>query len=233
MWMIEELEEVERATRIGDIDGGPELWASGVRISNAPSYVDLCDDPVQLIVCESCGQPGCAMEGYVSMRRTGEDEAFLLPAFRPGHDLDINCMAPPYWMVSRGTAIISRGVYEHLRRAVHSAPSWPELLPLRRWEAARLVIWESPLHGRGALTQLSKEVILGEDEVEGRGASEILSNVLKRWGASQDEANLEPKRASDQEIYLFLDIGVGTEWVPMVERGGQIGLQMTPGVVCF
>src|SRR5206468_4310556 len=52
----------------------------GVELVNALDLLDLTDEPVQIIVCDCCGTPGCNSGGRVTFRRL-EDALLVIPAF--------------------------------------------------------------------------------------------------------------------------------------------------------
>jgi hypothetical protein len=235
MWVVRDIEF--RSTELDFSSSGQgrhrttAVVADGTEIINALDLVDLDvdpdDDPIQLIVCTSCGVPGCESGNCVAIRRL-DDGLVVMPCFDAM--ADERDAAPPYFMTSRGVPFLRGGALERLRGqapGLADPDRWPSLSAA---ESARLVQFEAPAQILGAFPdepRLREEVVLAVGGAVQQEAMAGLASLLLVASGSTNPVAL----VAGEPVTFYLDLrGFADEWAPLVLVDGQFRLAVAPGV---
>ncbi|NOX54007.1 MAG: YcxB family protein [Planctomycetes bacterium] len=239
MWLIGDFEIRPVELRI-DFGGTCErypteaVYADGTCLVNATGWVDLRDDPAQVIVCPECGETGCARGGWISLRRVGDFIAWI-PAFDRLKDRDwkTNTHAPPEYVLSRGVPLFPPQVYCRLRSQVSAFPPIDQIQRISAGEGLRLLQWEAPLQALGEFPQpvrLNRDVILA---VSHGNLEEELTRLQAFIDAHADsEASLVPiAECGLIPIEFYLDGPRFPEWRPFASVGTSVVLLFEPAAM--
>ena len=118
---------------------GPELTASkrlrcdGIDLCNRMDLADWRDEErVQVLLCEDCWQPGCAVGGYVRVSRLGSYVLWTPGRFDPADEFDANEYRPAEFLKQTGAIVIATDAWKVLRRRVRGLPRAREFPPAER-----------------------------------------------------------------------------------------------------
>ena len=118
-----------------------ELLADSIQVSNAVGLSNWDEDPIQLAVCETCGELHCNSSGWVSPRRAG-DYVLFMPPFEDM--LLYDGYEPPHFFSSKGAMLLDGVRFAELRRLAPALPDAGQLKPLSGREAVWLLQSEAP-----------------------------------------------------------------------------------------
>lgn len=228
MWRIRELtiQDTEYDFSSAGLARGwsQRLLADDVEVANLLSFIDWRADDVQLLVCKSCGSPGCASGGWVTLRRAGE-VVLILPSFGriATGVVEIQEHAPPPYLMDRGIILLDSSAYCSLRAQVSRAPVQSELRALTGAEAARVVQWEAP---RGVLGRIPDPVapkresfLAFEDDLDLDRGLELLASAIG-WIEVASEVRIRPKGLLGRGPVACLDLPGAPTWAPLATGPG-------------
>lgn len=211
------------------------LLADGRTLANMLGKVDWRSDRVQLELCTDCGREGCALGGYVALRRIG-DSVVMIPSVHGYSGDEANWervqYAAPDLLRTYGAPLIAGAEWQRLRQLQPGVPARDDLKRLRWAEARLLAQFEAPqaLFGRpGALAsaRLSTLVLavdppLSPDDLDRLGD-------LRTWSVADDaEALITVDQARP---YLLTLDGTFEEVALFGVVEGRLGLSFKPGLV--
>jgi hypothetical protein len=234
LWRIQRLEFRPRELDFRSSDQGRRMTisvvADGTEIINALDLVDAKQDPMQTIVCEACGYPGCNGGNRVVVRRLG-DGILLLPAFdaMAAGSWELTEYAPPYFVAKHGSAFLADGALATLARRipVFADPDrWP---PLTVRECVCLLQWEAPAGIVGAFPdrpRLREAAIAAASHGTGREAFDALEDAIAASWQDARPAKLVP----GESVYFYLDEVRHPAWEPLTFADGRYRLALAPGV---
>ena len=98
------------------------VTAGGKVLSNGLTAVDWSENPVQLVLCESCGFPGCASGGYAHVSFLNDTILITTPQITDPDDWEQTQYAASYFVEKFGSAAIPLSVWEEWRKAAPDLP---------------------------------------------------------------------------------------------------------------
>jgi len=226
------LEPVEldfRSSRQG-IRKDRALVADGEPIVNAVGIVELSANPLQAVVCTSCGITGCESGGWVAVRRVG-DAVVWLPDFEgmAQSESDMTEYAPPRFMATRGALILRGRPLAWVRAELPGFPDPGSLPALSGVEVARLLQWEAPgrLLGRFPdVPRLDRVHLVAADPGDSSSRAAELDRLLTLYFSSRDAV---VPTSGAQPVTFFVDLPGIPEWSPVAETGkGQLVFRLAP-----
>lgn len=225
MWIVEKIE-----TRSHEMDFGSSglgrntatsLIADGIEIVNALDLLDLtedADEPIQLIVCDHCGTPGCNSGNRVSFRRL-EDGVLFIPSFdamaRGSWEADE--YGPPSFIHKKGAPFFrgpSLDVLSSHLPIVGDLSRWPIL---KAREAALLLQWEAPARALGEFPfepRSRRELILTDTQGTGDEVLQVLDRLLAEAHGNERPVSL----IGGETVTFYIDQEQAgyPEWEPLV-----------------
>jgi hypothetical protein len=239
MWMVEQVEFRQRELDFSSAGLGRHSTTSilfdGVEIVNALDLVASDDheregEPVQLIVCDHCGTPGCGSGNRVAFRRFDQG-LVIMPAFDvmvPG-EWERTEYGPPYFMRKHGPPFLRGHALASLSERA------PELANPARWP------W---LKVREAVLLIQSDAtsrLLGEFPAPPRLRSELVAAVSHGQGneamvaleALLSEAHRDDRRAAaapGEAVTFYLDQAGYPEWQGLTFDGASYRLAVSPGL---
>jgi hypothetical protein len=203
--------------------------ADGTEIINALDLVDATEDPIQTIVCEQCGYPGCAGGNRVSLRRFDGGILFM-PAFdamaEGGSDLSEH--GPPYFVSKRGSAFFRGAALAALAARIPffaDPQRWP---PLTMRESVLLLQWDAPSRILGAFPDkpsLREESLSAASHGTEREAYDALGAAIEASSGDSRRASL----VSGEPVFFYLDQGF-PDWTPLTFDGDEYRLALAAGI---
>jgi hypothetical protein len=238
MWPVERIAFRSRGLDFSSSGGGrhstTSIVADGTEIVNAIDLLELDTDdpvaePVQVIVCESCGTSGCNSGDRVSFRRL-DDGLLMIPAFNAmaAGPWELVEYGSPHFMRKRGVPLLRGQALQDLRGRL------PELARLDRWpsltirEAALLVQWEAPSRVLGQFPDaptLREDMIAAVSHGAGHEACTALNELLR--SAASDERPAVP--IPGEPVTFYLEQGGHPEWQCLTVEGETYRLALAPG----
>jgi len=205
-----------------------ELWADGVKICNGIELSNWEEDPIQLIVCDSCGNVQCNSGNWLSPRNAGEYILFI-PAFQKMNkgSWEQDEYAPPFYMEKSGIILFDKIEYASLRSIVTKLPSHGELKNLTSTEAICLFQWEAPLKVLGKYPDsihFRKEFFLGSNQESDQQVNTDLEIILEKTAKSTTEVILKKPIEGHDEIVFLLEDEKFEVWQPLIREKGQYKL---------
>lgn len=236
MWSVTAIEtraiELDFRSSGQGVRADASLVAGSTRLVNAAGLIeyDPTSDRVQVQVCEECGFTHCAPGGWVSLRRLGDNVAFL-PAFAAmSKDARSSEYSPPRYIQDRGAPLLSASIYVDLCSHVRRLPALTDIRPLSLHEAALVLQWEAPGRILGTYPEvpaIRQEFIASVDY----GDREQLIAVLARLLAeSWRDGTHAVQRSEVQPRSFFLDLPGHPLWSPFAEDGDEWVLSLGPDV---
>ncbi len=234
MWTVRELSVESVSYDFTDAGLGRgrsnRVLADGVEIANLASTVDLDDVTTQVVVCTSCGYPGCAPGGWVSVRRLGEF-ALIIPAFSrmAGSEDELREYAPPPYLVERGVLLLGQDNYRVLGGMVERAPSLSAVAPLNGRDAARVVQWEAPGGVLGRMPDpvqpRAEEFLAFEGDLGKEGGLQLLDEAIRQLEGTT-AVRLRSLQPQDAPVMAYLDLPRAPGWSPIVRVPGGARLRI-------
>lgn len=207
-----------------------ELYADQVLFANALEFIDLSEDPSQLIVCDKCGIIGCQPGGWVSFRRAG-DLVLVIPAFDSMEiaEYGLEEYRPPDYFKDMGFPCFDIPLYKKLMKMVTGSRGLTRLTPLTVGEAIRLFQWESPYKVLGRFPDpplLNEEMIL--DIVKGEREKELekVRNFVTHYAGSSIPLVPIKHNQRHKAIEILLDMPGFPVWRRFATIGDDICILM-------
>jgi hypothetical protein len=207
----------------------------GAVFANAVELTQWDDDPIQVIVCESCGIEGCEPGGWLAARTMGTCAVFV-PAFdRMLEDEQGRSeYAPPKYVSTDGVPAFMPNVFAKLSALCWGLPALEQLRPLTGRDLVRALQWDAPLRCLGRFPeapQLVRDAMLAASDGDPKDVSGELASLLASL-MKVDAVELRPCEPDERVVSLFLDGPGCPEW-PVLARslGGQVLLMPMPGYV--
>ncbi len=206
------------------------LYADGESLMNAIELMEFDRDPIQFIVCDHCGYPGCSSGNWLSIRKIGEN-VIIFPAFTAMDDgeWESSEYKPPHFTRTKGSILLENGQYEEFRSLVKNISALSEVKKISSYEISRLLQWEAPFRMLGDYpnpitikNDLPYTTSLQNDEQ----AVDELKNLMNHFQSSKLDIDLVPISGEDEKVSFFLDGTDFIEWVPMVKRNNDFGLAL-------
>jgi hypothetical protein len=206
------------------------LVADDEVIANAVDLVDFSENPLQAVVCTSCGFSGCEPGGWVALRRIG-DAVVWLPDFETMAEGEsaMTEHAPPRFIGTRG-ALILRGLpLEWVRTKLSEFPD-PRFLPaLSGVEAARLLQWEAPGRLLGqfpGVPRVDRSRVIAADSGDTSLRAAEVDRLLSLYTSSREAV---VSTVGAEPVTFFVDLSGIQEWRPVAEtRKGQLVFRLDP-----
>lgn len=197
------------------------LLGGGIVLMNALELMEWGTDRTQLIICNECGIEGCALGGWVALRRTG-DRIFMIPAFEEMEQDEESRTeyGPPPYLRADGVPYFDFADYEALAETGLGFPALDQIRPLEMREAMRLAQMEMPFRMFGdppdiKLTSAKSLVVAASDGDPAQHLSTI-DDILRTYYESREAAVLRERRVEEEIISLFLDAAEFTDWEALV-----------------
>lgn len=210
------------------------VFAGDTCLINAAAFCDFTCEPCQLLVCDQCGQRGCASGGYVSFRRLG-DAVVWLPAFlalMSDDEFERTQFTPPDYLTCADHvgAVIAPSVYAQLTSEIDKLPARNNLPPLTAKDVITSIQMVAPLQVLGSFphpAKLNHEIILavsdGDTDSEIQAVNSFIQSVTNR---ATPLAVMPAQPVSPVEFHLD---GPGLPaWRDFVRFGNQFGISIQP-----
>jgi hypothetical protein len=155
---------------------------SGFQLVNSLEWVDWGTNPVQVVLCESCGYPDCSPGNYVHLSRLGDLVIWSSPHVDESDNWAISQYTPSLAVRTHGAVALPKTEWERLRRIHDGVPSVTVLA-----EATRRVLADSwrlsakgpaRVDGMAGVVPMLRERLLATDRLEPEEAIRILSPLL-------------------------------------------------------
>ena len=234
LWRVKQIEFRRRELDFTSSGQGKHsttaVIADETEIINALDLFDTEEDPMQTIVCESCGFSGCEGGSRVVVRRL-DGGILVMPAFdaMAEGDWELTEYQPPYFISKLGSALIQGSALAMLATRVPflaDADRWP---PVTMRDCVRLLQWEAPARALGAFPdrpKLREELFAAASHGTGREAYDALEKTI---AASLDDAR--PARlVVGESVSFYLDEARYPAWEPLTFDGSAYRLALASGV---
>ncbi|HEX9984974.1 MAG TPA: hypothetical protein VGF69_17055 [Thermoanaerobaculia bacterium] len=149
----------------------------GVQIANSLEWTDWQDNPVQVILCDACGHPGCASGGYVHVSRLHRHVLWTAAQSSSDDEYDDDAYEIPFMMRSLGALALPVEVWNEWSAAVRELPHADRLTQANH--AAVADAWVlGP--GRSTSTVLAylREQLLGGTTLDKESAITLVERTL-------------------------------------------------------
>lgn len=240
MWIVANLSVQPRTFSFDSSGQGQHedlsLVADGLELANMLRNIDWSEDPVQLVVCDSCGTIGCASGNYVALRRLDDFVVMAPPEEGYAASADASARAQyiePAFMRRRGVPLIPIVEWERLRAEGAPLPRsdglaalcWSEVLLAAQIEAPHRLLGEP---GRRPQRRLSGRIAAADPWID----LETLDRLgeLDVWGRISAHSTAQTVRDAIP-VSLILDEGQLSEVVLFAKVGDGYGLRFHPGLV--
>jgi hypothetical protein len=204
-----------------------QLFADGVELINALELVDWELEETQFLVCEECGQTGCKVGGWVSVRKS-DSRVFFLPAWDYvwGDYEDKEEYGPPIYLKKHGLAYFELSTYESLRSTHPSFPPIDEIHPLNLREATLLFHWDAPdqVLGDPPEVHVRGDIVVGASEGNSAEYLQQIENLIECQYKAESPAQMRPISSSERVITLYLESFEFREWKALVFDGSAYRL---------
>lgn len=196
------------------------LVADDEEIANAVGLVDFSENPLQAVVCKSCGYTGCEQGGWVALRRVG-DAVVWLPDFETmaQGEGEMTEHAPPSFLARRGALVLRGRPLESVRAELSEFPDPSSLPALSGVDVARLVQWEAPgrLLGRFPdVPRIDRSRLIAVDPGDTSLRAAELNRLVDLYVSSRDAV---VPTGGAHPVTFFVDLPGIPEWTPMAETG--------------
>lgn len=236
MWIIDDFEIRDVQLDFTSSDGGRpwvrSIYSSEICLVNALEYTHFDEDPTQLLVCEQCGNTGCAAGGWVQIRRIA-DYVGLIPALHViGSDPErFSEFSPPAYLDSSGF-LFTRSTYELLCQETNVFPPFERVKSLSAGEAVRLLQWQAPMQVLGCFPDrpvLVQNSILAVSDGQLEDQCDLFRQFLDVNFDSP--VSLEGTEAHDAiSIEFYLDGPGFPTWNPLARIGNQLAFNFEPKI---
>jgi hypothetical protein len=191
------------------------LICDGVEIANSLEWADWLENPVQVILCETCGHEGCASSGYVHVSRL--DHYVLWSAAQPKSDTEYaNCNhEPPQIIRTRGALAIPAQVWNKWATTIRELPHADRLAPANR--AAVADAWVlGPGRSTADLLGYLRGRLVGGDTLAKETALSLVERTLILLQTTGevlfDQPLVNPTEAGAQVEKLYFDGPAELDW---------------------
>jgi hypothetical protein len=233
MWCIDQITFQARTLDFGPSGLGQHpttaVVGDGVELVNALNLLDLTDEPIQMIVCDCCGTPGCNSGSRVAYRRL-EDALLVIPAFEAMSrgTWEQTEYAPPHFIDRMGAPLVRGQALESLKERVPGLADparWPQV---SRRELAMVLQWEAPARVLGVFPgapKLSRDLIAAATHGAGEEAQDALEALLSATASEHGELGI----LRCEPVTFYLDLPGFPEWQPLAFDGERFHLAIAPG----
>jgi hypothetical protein len=206
------------------------LVQDGRVIFNAIELIDWQPDTFQAILCEACGTPGCASDGWVSLRFSA-GFVLLIRAFGEmfySSQAQIE-YAPPAWLRERGAAYLTNDTYDQLRASLQGLPSRDSLRQLGSREAVAIARLETPYRTFG---EAPADFLVRTENLVGTSHNDVQSIIgeitsLARILESEDQpVTLRMPLPDEEVVSLYIDSFDFVDWGVMVRSSQDSHLML-------
>jgi hypothetical protein len=175
-------------------------------IFNAVELIDWTSSPLQAIVCEDCGIPGCAPGGWIDLR-SANGFVLLLPDFAKmsGKKRDRIESAPPGYFSDQSVPYLTDVTYNRLRTTLPQLPLLGDIPTLRTHEAISLLQFEAPYQMFGApAAQFAyiRDVVVGVSDGDISERLNQIQDLAHTFLNSDTQVTLR-QPTDDEEIVSF------------------------------
>ena len=235
MWSVATIGTSPATLDLGASDQGSvavtRLLFDGVVVANAVGFTEWTQSVFQVEVCESCGVEHCALGGWLTLRRIGEQAAFI-PAFNEIAEDGWTERAPPAYVRQRGVPLLAAPVYAQVRALIPGLPEIHALPPITRGEAAHLFRFEAPagiFEPDGHVRSPSESSIEASSDNDVESVIAAIHRLLALLDASPAPATVAALPSAWRKITLYLR--GGRQWQPLVYTLGTTLLHLDPEFV--
>ncbi|MFN0054454.1 MAG: hypothetical protein ACKV0T_19940 [Planctomycetales bacterium] len=206
------------------------LYFRDVCIANAVNLSDFEDDPIQVTVCETCGNVGCNSGGWIHMRRIGDDVLWIPPRRLTARESKLVCELFPPEYIARddiGIPVFGPDLYDELRRQLPRLPHRATVQPIQMCEALALVQAEAPfeLLGRAPrIPQLQPDLVLAVTDGELAAETAVVNQFAKEHVNSASPLEMVSIDASYRAIEFHLDAPGFPAWNAFCRLPDTIGI---------
>jgi hypothetical protein len=234
LWMVE---RVQFRTRELDFSSAglanhrtTSVLADGTEIINALDLVEATEDPIQVIICDACGTPGCGGGNRIVVRRFA-DGIVLLPAFdaMAAGSWELTEYGPPYFVAKHGSAFFRGRALAALEERIPffaDPMRWPALTAR---EAVLILQWDAPSRVLGTYPEPPR---LREDQISavshGAGREPYAALELAIARSLADPRPVTP--VAGEAVIFYLDQAGFPEWAPLTFDGAEYRLALAAGM---
>lgn len=227
--MLEVVQPLIRTTTLDFSSSGQgkcqvsQLWTDDILLTNAIELVDWGAEQTQLLICESCGVPGCKSGDWVSLRRVGP-LILILPTFGvyAANERGNAEHGPPDYVRKMGIPWMALSTYESLRNQRPSLLSIDRIPELTMREAVLAFQWDAPLQIFG---RPPDQVLRRDGIVTGSSDGEYIEHLrrIEEFARSQisngSRVTLKELTNAERVISLYLDGPEFVEWKALAYSG--------------
>ncbi len=210
------------------------LFFGTICIANAVNISNFEDDRTQVVVCEMCGNVGCASDGWVHLRTVGQDVVWIPPRRLSARDelFEWQNLPPPYFASEVCGIPVFRGpVFEELRNQLPWFPDRTEIQPIRTCEALALLQGEAPLEllGRAPdISQLRRDKVLAVSDGDVDQEIRVVDTFSRDHASSETPMRPVEVNASYEPIEFHVDAPGFPAWTGFCHLSTGIGIMLQP-----
>ncbi len=186
-----------------------QLYDHDTQLINAVELIDWVGEDFQFILCEICGNEGCAFGGWVTLKRAGE-VALIMPAFEVIEKYYCTEQYwPPHYLLERGVIFIEQESYNNTLCNLLPLPGFDSIASLSSWETAKLFQFEAPNRILGNFEnspELHQDILIASSEGNLMKQTTCLTNLVEKLLSKEQSVQLRKSTKSDQVIIFYLDI---------------------------
>lgn len=207
-----------------------QLFAEDTMIINAIELVEWQEEQTQLLICHSCGFPGCKSGDWVSLRVAG-DLILLLPAFESwlqGEKINTE-YHPPTYVIKRSIPYFTVSDYETVRSLNSAFPVVGNIRKLNLKEAIWAFQLETPSRIFGnppKKTVARKEAVIGASEGHVNEHLKFIEEFAQRHKDNESPVKLRLPKATETVISLYFDTHEFIEWKVLAASGSEFLLML-------
>lgn len=222
--------DIESTTGLAN-PGWTQLQSGGYTITNCAELVVWDADPVQLILCDSCGIPNCSSGGYGIIRRTKGHVIICPPNPSTFNSWELTEYEESHELRKAKGFLIPLATWRSLRENIEELPNEASIQTLTRREILELWFLGTPLLRECESVEEALEIIqdktLALDSLDIEDGVEHFENLVN-WALKDPELSIEIDFAIDSNFMttvetFYFDGPVENYWPALhIEEHDQI-----------
>jgi hypothetical protein len=202
----------------------------GVKITNALTWVDWTENPVQLLLCDACGFAGCGTGGYAHVGRVADSVLLTAPQLDDADEWERSQYDACYAVRKFGAILIQHAEWEHWHSVAGDTPVISKLRPANGRAIADA--WRMSAHHPNRASTLAEVVPLLQDRLLGSDTMEpsqvirnveILINLLKNLHSEEASGRfVDPAEVGASVEMLYFDGPKDQDWAGLALLGDQV-----------
>jgi hypothetical protein len=201
----------------------------GTQITNSLEWVEWSENPVQVILCDVCGHPGCESGGYVHVSRLGGHVLWSPAQVDPEDDYDGQIYAAPTILRTAGAFAVPVERWNEWAEAIPNVPP-VDRLPAANHAAVADAWVLGPARTTATVVTSLRERLVGGDTLDKEAAivlvERALAHLSRNAQAPFEQSVVTVDEVSGRLETLYLDGPAEVDWTAFAYAGNDVYLAL-------